>query len=319
MSIFKKKAVVEADQVQTSETAAEAKEKEENRYLKEGIAKISKSMKDYIDAEDETTACLGEVKEGFDSAHTQIIEVNHSFDTVGEHFTKFNECVSGISDAMNKSGDAVQKVDAQMQEFFDKLNESCNQLDSITTTFNNLEEDFGHIQEMSNSINGIASNTNLLALNASIEAARAGDAGRGFAVVAEEIRELSTSTTGMVKGIDEGVKALYESLEVLKKEIHSYKEAILSNISQSEEVKNNVKEVAEYTEQAKCASNELMQGTKNSSAEFEKVTKRVSTIAADVQSYGDILGELSEKVGTRSEAAASLTAAMQDLQSKAVQ
>lgn len=63
-------------------------------------------------------------------------------------------------------------------------------------------------------IRQISGQTNLLALNAAIEAARAGEAGRGFAIVADEVRKLSGETDLAVDRINEGIKAVADSIEL---------------------------------------------------------------------------------------------------------
>lgn len=60
-----------------------------------------------------------------------------------------------------------------------------------------------------------ASTENLLAINASIEAARAGKAGVGFAVVAREIGELSKNSTTIYNEIDELIKSIERSIQVM--------------------------------------------------------------------------------------------------------
>lgn len=60
-----------------------------------------------------------------------------------------------------------------------------------------------------------ASTENLLAINASIEAARAGKAGVGFAVVAREIGELSKNSTTIYNEIDELIKRIERSIQVM--------------------------------------------------------------------------------------------------------
>lgn len=55
--------------------------------------------------------------------------------------------------------------------------------------------------------------TNLLGLNAAIEAARAGQHGRGFGIVAEEVRKLSSESTGAAKNIGQYLNEITSNID----------------------------------------------------------------------------------------------------------
>lgn len=81
------------------------------------------------------------------------------------------------------------------------------------------------LETMAAAVAEIAAQTNLLALNAAIEAARAGEAGRGFAVVANEVRKLSSLSSGTGKKmaekvgiINSGINSVFEVSEKSAKE-----------------------------------------------------------------------------------------------------
>ncbi|OON96958.1 MAG: hypothetical protein ATN36_04295 [Epulopiscium sp. Nele67-Bin005] len=84
---------------------------------------------------------------------------------------------------------------------------------NLVTSMEKISLSTKEILEVIELIENIASQTNLLALNASIEAARAGDAGKGFAVVASEVRDLSNSTSDIVKEIYDLIKINLENIE----------------------------------------------------------------------------------------------------------
>jgi len=71
----------------------------------------------------------------------------------------------------------------------------------------------GEITEALKVIESISAQTGLLALNASIEAARAGEAGKGFAVVAESVSNLAASTKESLKGIQNVIANLQNSVD----------------------------------------------------------------------------------------------------------
>jgi methyl-accepting chemotaxis protein len=72
------------------------------------------------------------------------------------------------------------------------------------------------IREMASMIMDISERSSLLAMNAAIEAAHAGSAGKGFAVVADEVRKLSSSTAVAARDIDQYVRHILETNEVVE-------------------------------------------------------------------------------------------------------
>jgi methyl-accepting chemotaxis protein len=153
---------------------------------------------------------------------------------------------------------------------------------------------------MSNNITDVARNTNLLALNASIEAARAGEYGKGFSVVADEIRKLSSSTTQLVSGIDESVKTLYESIDLLRKEIENTKIAIRSNYEYAQNVQMDFKQVTECTSEVKDFSKQIITGIERTNSDINGAASGVGSVAEVVESLGDKLEKLNMRMSNRS-------------------
>ena len=270
-----------------------------NEYINFGVLHIQKKVEAFMNEEVDVSQCLLDVKKEFDSVYEQVGTVNEMIEQVNSHFNQLDMFVGQIGERMENSDTAIQKADIKMDELTHQIEGTCVALDDITATFQMLEKDFSHIQEMSKSITGIAGSTNLLALNASIEASRAGEAGKGFSVVATHIRELSASTKELASGIDKSIKALYGSLDALKKEIMNSKGAIASNLEHAEHVQQQFKEVSVYSLEVKEVSKQIVSEIERANVEINHATEGARMITGTINDFGDKLDILNAKMSKK--------------------
>ncbi len=129
------------------------------------------------------------------------------------------ESVDNIAAALiNK----VHTIAAHTEEFSATIGQVSEQTNK-TAEYSSI------IKQVAGTIKGISDQTNLLGLNAAIEAARVGSAGAGFGVVADEIRKLSKSSKDATDNIEEILKNITDSLNIMQ---HDY--AQISESSQEE-------------------------------------------------------------------------------------
>lgn len=281
-----------------------------DEYINYGVLHIEKKLEEFMNEEVKVTQSVQDIE----NTYSQISNIQDMINNLDSNFNDFSQNANKINDVMNRSDTAAKQADDKMGKLADKLNGTCSQLNSITEAFQTLENNFANIKEMSNNITNIASSTNLLALNASIEAARAGEAGRGFAVVAEEIRKLSSSTTGLVSGIDESVRTLYESIDSLRGEIENTKIAIRDNFEYAQNVQKDFKQVTDCTNEVKDFSGHIITGIEQTSSEIDGAATGVGSVAELVASFGDKLDKLNLRMSKRSTIICNITDFLQQIE-----
>lgn len=281
-----------------------------DKYINYGVLHIEKKFGEFMDEEVKVTQSVQDIG----NTYSQISNIQDMINSLDSNFNDFSQYANKINGVMNRSNVAVKQADDKMGTLADKLNGTCTQLNSITEAFHTLEHNFKNIKEMSNNITDIAGSTNLLALNASIEAARAGEAGRGFAVVAAEIRKLSSSTAGLVNGINESVKTLYESIDSLRGEIENTKTAIGDNFEYAQNVQKDFKQVTDCTHEVKDFSKHIITGIERTSSEISGAATGVGSVAELVASLGDKLDKLNLRMSKRSIIICNITDFLQQIE-----
>ncbi|OON91069.1 MAG: hypothetical protein ATN32_02665 [Candidatus Epulonipiscium fishelsonii] len=196
----------------------------------------------------------------FNHAVQALSDQQELVSSISERLDKFSKISSSLNQSSNSlSSSAIDQAEL-IQEFIRAINEisgglennikniidtneisnltkeraniGTNYMKNLISTMDEINKSSKNIAEVIKIIESISSQTNLLALNAAIESARAGDAGKGFAVVANEIRDLATKSSDIVKEIE---KIITTSLETVEKgqSIVRDTDSALSNIVSS--------------------------------------------------------------------------------------
>ncbi len=256
-----------------------------------------------------------------DVAHTysQITNISEMTTNINDDFKNFSSYANQINDVIDSSDVVISQTEINVTELADNILYTNQQLDTIAEVFQQLERDFSNIKNMSNGINGIAMQSNLLAFNASIEAERAGEAGRAFAVVAQQMRILSTSTKEMVDGIDDSVKALFKSIKDVNSEIQASKSTSVTNLQKVNDVKKNIEQVNECTDEVKNFSKQIIKDIDTTSDRINGAAEGFGAISAVVDSFGEKIENLNEKMSKKSSIICSVIDFLQQMENMLIE
>lgn len=261
-----------------------------------GVLHIEDRIEQLMEEEIEVSKYMEDVK----NTYAQITNINEMIVSINNDFKNFNSYANQINEIIDHSDTVIVETRKNVQVMSDKIHGTNEQLDSVVKVFHRLERDFSDIKDMSAGITEIATKTNLLALNASIEAARAGESGRGFSVIAAQIRELSNSTKSLVDGIDKSIKALLESINNVNSEIHTSIKTSSENLNKVIDVKNNIMQVNECTEDVKNFSKQIIDGIEKTSSRINGAAEGMGSISDVVNNFGNKIDNLNVQLSKKS-------------------
>ncbi|WP_368518628.1 methyl-accepting chemotaxis protein [Rhizobium sp.] len=189
------------------------------------------------------------------------------------------QLVSRAKTGAEQSGEVVRRAVAAMEQ---------------------IETSSGEISNIIGVIDEIAFQTNLLALNAGVEAARAGDAGKGFAVVAQEVRELAQRSAHAAKEIKALITTSNAQVQQGVQLVGDTGKALETIVAEVQEINRHVSAIVESAQeqssglqQINTAVNQMDQDTQKNAAMVEETTAASHSLAKEVISLNQLLGQFS--------------------------
>jgi len=213
---------------------------------------------------------------------------------VEETAAALEEITTTVKDSTRRAQEAGQLA-AQARH---DAEQSGNVVRRAINAMERIERSSDEIGKIIGVIDEIAFQTNLLALNAGVEAARAGEAGKGFAVVAQEVRELAQRSANAAKEIKalittsneqvrEGVELVGEtgrSLETIVAEVQDIDRNVAAIVEAAQEQSSGLQQI-------NTAVNQMDQDTQKNAAMVEETTAASHSLAREVTSLNQLLGQ----------------------------
>lgn len=167
----------------------------------------------------------------------------------------------------------------QMDTNIHKIEHLLEQIEESTTVVNELDEHSKSIDRILEVIQGIAEQTNLLALNAAIEAARAGEQGRGFAVVADEVRTLATRTHSSTEEIQHVIAQLQQGVTKTVGSMEESRKSATSSVEEARTVGLSLVELQGSMAEIRDLSIQIATAAEEQSAVAQEIKQNVLEIS----------------------------------------
>jgi methyl-accepting chemotaxis protein len=255
-----------ASHCQLEKDAAEAREREADRTIREILAIVDVQSEELAGSSQKLSAVSLEMQGDAKEASNQAAlvsgaseEIAHIVQTVAAATEELNASIKEI--AMNASGSA--RTVASAVKIAEETNEAVAHLGQSGKA----------IRQVVNVISTVARQTNLLALNAAIEAARAGDAGRGFAVVAHEVKELARQTAQATEDIGQKIEAIQDDTDSAVRAIEQI-HSIIGQLSMASTT------IASAAEEQTAATAEISRNLREAATGSSKITTGIAGVAS---------------------------------------
>ena len=200
-----------------------------------------------------------------------VREARAAAEQLHERAQAMEQAIGQLTAAASSSREAIDRASHTLVSVGDRVRASADRV-------RDLDEVSDRIGGFVERITRLARQTNLLALNAAIEAARAGEQGKGFAVVAEEVRKLAGES-------ERAAREIQSTVGDVRAHMGEVTQLLLTN-------EQEVGDVGAVAVQATDA--------------LGAISTSIARVTAIVAETGEVSRAQSARIGTLSEAIASL-------------
>ena len=193
--------------------------------------------------------------------------------------TQASSNVSAVASASEELSASVEEIGRQVRQSASAVELTGRRTEKSIAEIESLAAATQRIDGVLSLIQAIAEQTNLLALNATIEAARAGEAGRGFAVVAHEVKALAGQTAKATEEIGENIGHIQASTR--------------NAVEAVREIGNAIRGINDITSNIAAAIEQQDAATREISVNAQSAAQGNATLAANIGSLRDAIGETS--------------------------
>lgn len=276
--------------------------------LKTSSKELSESAGETYSASTQVSNTVEEIASGTQRQVSSVSNTKSSIDQVAARAKSINAMLADIAKDIQAGADLGQNGNALISNAYQSVTTVSATIADARESIQGLAKKSDDIQSVVDLITEIADQTNLLALNAAIESARAGEHGRGFAVVAEEVRKLAeksahstkeiaeligtvrkdiieavdyidnsmaemNSTTELAEKAGTALTEIADTSSIAVKGLEKLIDAANEIVKESEGIQQDIRVIAEVSEGASAATQEVAATTEEQNATIEQLAE----------------------------------------------
>jgi methyl-accepting chemotaxis protein len=248
--------------------------------LQEIIRKVASNTGQLASATEEISASATLMAQRSETQQNQTSQVATAMHQMSSTVLQVSENSNKAADASRQAAETARQGGLIVEQTLKNMRTIASSVKGTAQKMEELGKSSDQIGHIAGVIDDIADQTNLLALNAAIEAARAGEQGRGFAVVADEVRKLAERTTTATKEIAQMISAIQNETKNAVTAMEAGTKQVEEGLQSTSQAGDSLKQIIHMSEEVGEMITHIATAATEQSSATEEVNNNINDIAA---------------------------------------